>query len=107
MTIDELLNVKVVFGLENQGKIPIIEQMLSEGKDWYEIAETIGWEHSTAREHYERCVNENKACSVLAKTVELLKDLIEEQPFWKRSEIHTAIFAAEKHLLSTPKKKIK
>ncbi len=52
--LDILLNMPVLFGLEAQGHIPTIEQMLSENKTWDEIGKTIGWLPDTAQEHYER-----------------------------------------------------
>jgi hypothetical protein len=45
---------KIVFGLKNQGHIPIIQKMLVDGKNWEEIGEEINWCPKTAREYYER-----------------------------------------------------
>ena len=53
--LDEALgNARIVFGLVNQGHIPTIEKLLSEGKQWSEIGKAIGWCPTTAKEHYER-----------------------------------------------------
>lgn len=44
----------VLFGLEQQGHIPTIENMLREGRDWPFIGRAINWEPSTAKAFYER-----------------------------------------------------
>lgn len=41
-TLDES-GLKLKVGLRQQGKIPTVEHMLSEGKTWDEIATAIGW----------------------------------------------------------------
>lgn len=48
----ELLNAPVVFGLQAQGHIATIENMLKEGKSWEEIGSAIGWCYETAEKHY-------------------------------------------------------
>lgn len=49
---EDILNVPVLFGLEQQGHIPTIQRMLGEGKSWDEIGREIGWCPETAREWY-------------------------------------------------------
>lgn len=44
--------LKPVFGLVQQGHIPTIERMLSEGREWHEIGKEIGWNPNTAKMHY-------------------------------------------------------
>jgi C4-type Zn-finger protein len=59
--IPEFKNVKILFGLEAQGKITTIEKMLSENKAWEEIGKAISWCPKTAKEHYENYLkNVNK-----------------------------------------------
>lgn len=104
---DELLNAKVVFGLQAQGHIPTIERMLSLGSSWVEIGNEIHWCPITAREHYERFKQEEDkkaAYSLLAKSVELLRKFQPDLPTWDSNTISEFIFRAEKHLLSTPAK---
>ena len=48
-----LESTPVAFGLQQQGHIPIIEIMLSEGKSWHEIGKAIWWCPDTAKRHYE------------------------------------------------------
>jgi hypothetical protein len=45
--------VVCVFGLKNQGHIPTIERMLSEGKSWEDIGREINWCPKTAEKHYQ------------------------------------------------------
>jgi len=51
---DEILNAPVKFGLVAQGHIPTIDRMLAEGKDWDSIGKDIGWQPTTAKQHFER-----------------------------------------------------
>lgn len=44
--------MKIAWGLEAQGHIPTIEEMLDHGSGWDDIARSIGWEPDTARRHY-------------------------------------------------------
>lgn len=48
----ELENQPVLFGLAAQGHLPNIRAMLDAGFAWRDIAESIGWEETTARAHY-------------------------------------------------------
>jgi hypothetical protein len=61
---DELMeifnNSKFVFGLVNQGHIPTIEKMLKESKTWDEIGKQIGWCPNTAKEYYEKYLQNEK-----------------------------------------------
>ena len=50
--IPELKNAPMLFGLEAQGKIPVIERMLASGASWEEIGRAIGWCPETAERHY-------------------------------------------------------
>jgi len=105
--IEEALgNAKVAFGLENQGHIPTIQKMLSEGKKWDEIGQAIHWCPITAREHYERYLHrsENEVCPLLARAIEMLRKFGNKPgtPVWDRNDIASVIFQSEKHLLSTP-----
>ena len=106
---DEFLGAQIIFGLEAQGHIPTIEKMLAEGRNWEEIANTIGWCQVTAREHYERFTRknqENEVFSLLARAVEMLRkvgDGLDES--WERNPISEFIFRAEKHLNSTSTKR--
>jgi hypothetical protein len=45
-------NIRVQFGLVQQGHTPIIKAMLKEDKTWEEIAEAIGWEVNTLKKHW-------------------------------------------------------
>lgn len=116
--IETLENAKIVFGLEKQGHIPTIENMLVDGKNWSEIGQVIGWCPITAREHYERYSLRPKTikeswfedkdliCPLLARAVEMLRK-IKNKPttaMWDRNEISSFIYEAEKHLRSSPKK---
>lgn len=60
MNIESIFNVPVLFGLESQGKIPIIQSMLAEGKTWKEIGGKIGWCPKTAEEHYKWYLEKKK-----------------------------------------------
>jgi len=51
-TIEKIFNIPCNFGLEGQGHIQTVEQMLQENKTWMEIGEQIGWCHKTAKQHY-------------------------------------------------------
>ena len=44
--------VTVCIGLEAQGHIPTIEQMLRDGATWSDISLAIGWDAKTAARHY-------------------------------------------------------
>lgn len=115
--MEELENARVLFGLEAQGHIPTIQKMLEEGKDWNEIAKVIGWCQISAREHYERYVqavfptapdddDKEKICPLLARAVEMLKrEMKGSDPCWRKNEFYSFILQAEKHLMSTPKRK--
>lgn len=46
------MNVPVLFGLQAQGHIPKIEEMLSKGLGWQEIGAAIHWDPVTAERHY-------------------------------------------------------
>jgi len=52
----EKANVKIVFGLEAQGHIPYIEEVLDNlgscDYTWDKIAKHIGWCPIAARDHY-------------------------------------------------------
>jgi len=69
--LNELFDVPFKFGLEAQGHIPTIEKMLTEGKSWEEIGETIHWLPKTAEEHYEQ-YTDSKFKSWPEKTVALI-----------------------------------
>lgn len=57
----ELLdNAPIVFGLVQQGKIPLIQTMLAAGDSWDTIATACGWEVETLKRHYS-----HHACSRL------------------------------------------
>lgn len=43
----------VLFGLRQQGKLELVEKMLTEGKSWDEIGKAIGWDGPTAKQHNE------------------------------------------------------
>ena len=47
-------NARILFGLEAQGHIPVVENMLAGKADWQEIGRAIGWDGETARTYYER-----------------------------------------------------
>jgi len=57
-SLKELLKVfdgvPIRFGLEAQGHIPKVEEMLAAGRSWDEIGAAIGWHGPTAKEYYER-----------------------------------------------------
>lgn len=44
----------IEFGLRQQGHVPTVERMLSEGKTWEEIGCAIGWCPKAAQDWYER-----------------------------------------------------
>jgi len=55
-TLDDLLNeagLTLKFGLVQQGHVPTIERMLSEGADWVAIGKAIGWCPKTAEQHWQ------------------------------------------------------
>lgn len=52
--LQEILKARVVFGLEAQGHITTIEQMLQEDASWNEIGKAIGWHGPTAQRYYQR-----------------------------------------------------
>ena len=47
-----ILDARIQQGLVEQGRIPVIETMLLEGKDWGQIGREIGWDAVTAAQHY-------------------------------------------------------
>jgi hypothetical protein len=51
--VKELQNAPVAFGLDAQGHLPTIEQMLAGKKTWAEIANQIGWDEITLRAHWQ------------------------------------------------------
>lgn len=64
------------FGLEAQGHMKTIPEMLSRGCSWDEIASKIGWERCSARTHYEArigCDSTRKIRSTLAEAIEVLR----------------------------------
>jgi hypothetical protein len=50
--LNEILNIKVKIGLQQQGKMDLVQQMLSEGCTWDEIGSSIGWEPVTLSRWY-------------------------------------------------------
>lgn len=54
-------SVRIAFGLEAQGHIPTVENMLALGCDWQEIGRTIGWDGETAKQYYERHMERSAA----------------------------------------------
>lgn len=48
----DIMNAPVLMGLVAQGHIPVIENMLADGKGWGEIGHAIGWDPGTAEKHY-------------------------------------------------------
>lgn len=50
----DLAGATVKFGLRQQGHLPDVERMLTEGKSWEEIGRFIGWCPDAARSCYER-----------------------------------------------------
>lgn len=46
--------MRVVFGLRDQGHLPVIERMLKEGASWELIGKEIHWCPKTAKEYYKR-----------------------------------------------------
>jgi len=103
----ELLDAPVAFGLVNQGHIPTIQAMLTQGKTWTEIGEAIGWLPGTAREHYERYCHEagtwqHDVLPVLAAAVGVLEKLGKDAPVWDRNDIASIVLQANKLLSSTP-----
>lgn len=109
------LNAKVVFGLVKQGHIPVIEEMLSVGKNWDEIAAKIGWLPATAREYYERYAQRQKnpeselveICPLLAKSVEILNKILPKLSHLDADDAHRIIYQSSDYLLSAPKKRSK
>ncbi len=53
LSIPELENIPVSFGLVRQGHFEKIVAMLQNGSDWDEIASAISWDRATARTHFE------------------------------------------------------
>jgi hypothetical protein len=45
--------MKIAWGLEAQGHISTIKNMLAAGNGWSDISVAIGWDEATARRHYE------------------------------------------------------
>ena len=110
--MDEILNAKVVFGLESQGHIEKIDLMLADGCDWKVISDVIGWEEVTARKYYERFAQRRKGVEgdeaevrvLLAEAVGFLKKYVNLNSTFgfNSNDIRSLIFRAEDHLLSTP-----
>lgn len=44
----------VLIGLDQQGHVPRVEAMLQAGRTWEEVGLAIGWDATTARDHYDR-----------------------------------------------------
>ena len=44
--------IPIHFGLVQQGHIPLIEEMLNDGKTWDDIGKAIKWEPNTAKDYY-------------------------------------------------------
>jgi len=57
--LEDLEGAPVAFGLQAQGKIEQVTQLLEDGKNWDEIGEAIGWDGQTAKKHY-NLYKENK-----------------------------------------------
>jgi len=49
---DRLIAAPVVFGLQQQGHLPIIKKLLDAGVTWDTIGKEIGWDPATAEQHY-------------------------------------------------------
>jgi hypothetical protein len=47
---------RILFGLEAQGLIPEILQMMKDGMNWQQIADAISWDRKTLRVHWRRFV---------------------------------------------------
>lgn len=106
---DELNDAPIVFGLEKQGHLPVIKDMLERGATWREIGNKIGWCPATAREHYERYCWEkgtwqSEVLPTLAGAIGLLLELAERaENKYDSNRIHGLALQARKHLKgSTP-----
>lgn len=82
--LEKLLDVPIVFGLQAQGHIPIIEEMLTQAKTWEDIGNVIGWCPKTAEEHYERYA-QSKLKPWPSKAVSLICCRVGD-PYWKYSD---------------------
>jgi predicted Rossmann-fold nucleotide-binding protein len=51
--------LRVVIGLRQQGHMPTVERMLTEGASWDAIGQAIGWNPRAAKEWYERETSES------------------------------------------------
>lgn len=51
--VEELKDAPVAFGLEAQGHLTIIRQMLDSQASWAEIAKQVGWDEITLRAHWQ------------------------------------------------------
>lgn len=104
-------NPVIVFGLAAQGHIPTIEKMLSDGSHWSEIGKTIGWDACTARDYYERyCCSKDDddiakkdVLPVLAAAIGMLEELGQSQSQFRRNDIRSIIYRANKVLASKTK----
>jgi len=57
------LSGPILWGLKAQGHIPVIHQMLCEGRDWSAIAKKINWDERTAETAYfQYLIDEVDAC---------------------------------------------
>lgn len=75
---EELLNAPVAFGLKAQGHLEKIEQMLSNGILWPDIAAAIGWCPATARCHFELASGDGETKDLraaLATAIEVLREM--------------------------------
>lgn len=50
--MDSLPATGILFGLEAQGHLQTVEQMLADGKSWADIGSAIGWDGDTACKFY-------------------------------------------------------
>ena len=109
MSLEDDLNVPILFGLQAQGHIKTIEDMLSRGATWREIGNKIGWCAATAREHYERYCWEkgtwqSEVCPVLAGAIGLLLELADKPDNkFQRNQIMSLALQARKHLKGSTK----
>lgn len=62
-------NIKIRFGLVQQGHIPTIEAALKAGESWTEIGRKIGWCPKTAQKHYEYYLHSNSSGASGSSTI--------------------------------------
>lgn len=60
---DEVMSAPILFGLQQQGHIPLVEEMLENGFAWKAIGRKIGWEPKTLEEHYRWYVDSINVCT--------------------------------------------